>query len=382
MNVLTSSGRAMAVAALALLGGGWALDWPELVVLGLAALVALVAAAGWMALSPDLTVTREISPLRVTEGELSRGVIRVVNRASRRSPPVLAVDHVGPRPVVIPLPSLAGGERSSAGYPLPTAHRGLYTVGPLTVGHSDPLRLMRLTTDYAAPTVLRVHPRVRAVAPMPTGRSADMDGPTSATAPRGGVAFHSLREYEPGDDHRLIHAKSTARTGVLIVRHNVVPEEPRMLVALDTSAAPYTDESFEDAVRIAASLAVAAVEGGFPMQLRTTGGERASARGRGQSPELLDLLAGVRRTPGDPGLSALAEMAPREDGLALTVVTGRPEPGTRVAVSRVRSRFSMICLVEVGRHAGRPPEPVPGALVVQVESSEEFPVIWDRLVSR
>lgn len=381
MNVLTGSGRAMTVAALALLVGGWALDWPELVALGLAALVALVAAAGWMALSPDLVVTREISPLRVTEGELSRGVIRVVNRSSRRSPPVLAVDHVGPRQVVIPLPSLAGGERSAAGYPLPTGHRGLFTVGPLTVGHSDPLRLMRLTSDYAAPTVLRVHPRISVVAPMPTGRSADMDGPTSATAPRGGVAFHSLREYEPGDDHRLIHAKSSARTGVLTVRHNVVPEEPRMLVALDTSAAPYTDDSFEDAVRIAASLAVAAAVGGFPMQLRTTGGERASSRSRDQEATMLDLLAGVRRTPGDQGLWALGEMAPQELGLALAVVTGRPAPVMRTAVSRVRARFSMISVVEVGRRTG-PPEPLAGALIVQVESSEEFPAVWDRLVSR
>ena len=54
--------------------------------------------------------------------------------------------------MTVPLSSLGGGEHSAAGYPLPTARRGLYTVGPLTVGHTDPLRLMRLTTDYAAPT--------------------------------------------------------------------------------------------------------------------------------------------------------------------------------------------------------------------------------------
>jgi uncharacterized protein (DUF58 family) len=379
--MLTSSGRAVAVAALLLLVSGSWLNWPELVVLGLAALVALVIAALWMALSPDLAVTREVSPLRVTEGELSRGVITVVNRASRRSPPVLAIDHIGDRRVVIPMPSLGGGERKSASYPLPTDRRGLHTVGPLTVGHTDPLRLMSLTTDYPTRTVLRVHPRVQHVVAMPTGRSADMDGPTTATAPRGGVAFHSLRNYEPGDDHRLIHAKSTARLGVLTVRHNVVPEEPRMLVVLDTSTAPYSDESFEDAVRIAASLAVAAARGGFPLQLRTTGGERTVVRGRDEQAELLDVLAGVHRTAEDPGLSALRQMAPQEDGLALAVVTGQPDPQMRAAVSRVRDHFAMVSLVQVGKPSGRA-VPLAGAFVVGVETSDDFPGTWNRVVTR
>jgi len=155
-----------------------------------------------------------------------------------------------------------------------------------------------------------------------------------------------------------------------------------MLVVLDTSAAPYTDASFEDAVRVTASLAVAAVEGGFPLQLRTTGGERSAVRGTDDRPELLDLLAGVERTDDDPGLAALREMAPPENGVALAVVTGQPDPDRRAAVGRVRNQFAMVSLVHVGQRPGDRVVPLPGAFAVGIETSDDFPATWNRLVTR
>ncbi|ONH57003.1 hypothetical protein CcI49_26595 [Frankia sp. CcI49] len=379
---ITGSGVAMAAATAVLIAAGLVLDYPELLALGLVAGVALLCAAGWMTVTPDVTLIREIHPPSVFQGDGARALVTVTNAARRRSPPILAAETVGEQTVAVALPSLAPGARFQAAYPLPTDRRGVFEVGPLVVGHTDPLRLLHVGRAFPDRSTLRVHPRIHTVDPLPTGGSPDMDGPTSATSPLGGVAFHSLREYVRGDDLRLIHWRSTARTGKMMVRHNVVPNEPRMTVVLDTSAAPYAGDYFEDAVRVAASLAVSGAHHGFPVELWTTGGRRGAAESSRDVAGLLDLLAAVAPADDDPGLAELTRMTPGEDGMVLGVVTGQP-PGARLgAVSAVRSRFAMASVVCVGEEHGRPGLPVRGALTVNVRTSDDFAAVWNSWVRR
>src|SRR3954464_6800632 len=123
--MLTSTGRAVAAAAVMLLAAGALLDYPELVTLGLGCLFALVLAEAWMIMRPHLRVVREIQPARVFEGQGARGVLTLTNAARRRSPPGLAVERARPRQVAVPLPSVAGRAVHTAVYPLPTERRGI-----------------------------------------------------------------------------------------------------------------------------------------------------------------------------------------------------------------------------------------------------------------
>ncbi|HKE76809.1 MAG TPA: DUF58 domain-containing protein [Acidimicrobiales bacterium] len=381
-RVLTGTGRAVALVGPGLVALGVATGWTELLALGVACLLALVAALWWLLRRPELVASRTIAPARVNEGEPAAASLVLRNAGRRRSPPLLASEAVGRRRVGVRLPSLAPDASTSVSYALPTDRRGLYEVGPLTIARSDPLRLVLVARQHGSTSTLMVHPRVHDVAPVPAGRARDMDGPTSTAAPLGGIAFHSLREYVPGDDLRLVHWRSSARTGQLMVRHNVVPNEPRLQVVLDVSAAAYPDDSFEDAVRVAASWAVAACRANFPLRLVTTGGGVAAAdRGDGGAAAILDLLAAVRPERANPGLAALVGLAADQEGVSLGVVTGQPDPRVLDAVSAVRGRYDMVSVVQVGEQYDRPPVPIPGAFVVNCRTSDDFAYTWNREVA-
>src|SRR5216110_1516753 len=99
----TGSGLLLAGAAAALLGLGWLAGYPELVAAGFACLAALLVAALWMLLRPDLAAVRDVRPQRVSPGEEAFGVLTLTNEAHRRSPPILAAESVAGFRIQVPI---------------------------------------------------------------------------------------------------------------------------------------------------------------------------------------------------------------------------------------------------------------------------------------
>ncbi len=332
---------------------------------GLGLGLALAAALAWATRAPQLSAHQVLAPPVVGVGDASHAAIVVRNEGSGASAPVRAANQVGGREVSVDIPRLAPGEQHRAEVLLPTDRRGHLEVGPLTIDRADPFGLVRATTHRGGTTTLVVHPAVHPMTTLPTGHRRELEGSTTARPQEGGISFHSLRSYEPGDDLRLIHWRSVAKTGSLMVRKNVLTSEPRLMVVLDTWAGSYADDSFEDAASVAASLVSAGAESRYPVTFRTTGGlggeVAPSGDGRG---EVMRILAGVEPSDDDPGLNAVVRFAERVEGVSLGAVTGQPSADRTAGITRVRPRFDMVTVVQVGERFDRPAMRIPGALVI------------------
>jgi uncharacterized protein (DUF58 family) len=380
---LTGSGWAALVGGVVLLGAAGLLDYVELAVIGVACLVALLLALVWVQRPPLLLVERDVEPRRVIAGDDARAALIVTNGSSRMSLPLAARDRIdrgwrGTSLRAVPLPRLRGGASVATGYPLPTAQRATLRIGPLAVVREDPFGLVRIEQVRGDTITAFVHPRTFDLRPMPATFERSLEGPTSDSAPHGSQAFHQLREYVPGDDRRMIHWRSSARTGTLIVKQHIDTSLPDLTVVLDTRAGQWDPDSFEVAVEVAASLLVACARQSFPARLRTTDGQRWDAPfGQPAATFFLDRLAGVSPVAGGDLRGTSRALDTAAPGYAAVVVTARPTTDDVRSMAPLVRRFSSVTLVDA-RPGDRAPSPVPGVRVIAARSGAEFADRWNR----
>nr|WP_240898173.1 DUF58 domain-containing protein [Agromyces luteolus] len=183
--------------------------------------------------------------------------------------------------------------------------------------------------------MLHVHPRTIAVSALSTGFLRDLEGSPTRDLTASDIAFHALREYQPGDDRRYIHWRSSAKTGTFMVRQFEETRRSRLMVLLDLAADAYEDEEdFELAVSVAASIGARAIRDARSLAFVVSGRDRL-----GREPDTRG-EAGSRRGLANP--AALGGVgAPRRR---------QPAIGELPTASRDRL-LDALCLVEADDHA-------------------------------
>ena len=374
--MLTSNGRTLLAFALVTAIGGFAFGYPALAAIGLAFVIILAVAGVWVARRPRVDATRTVRPERVTVGGEAVSEMHIHNRSRRRTAGGLAIEAFGDRQIPVVLPALDPGASETIMQPLPTDKRGVYRVGPLLVSRSDPFGLIRIGQEQRDLATLYVHPRIFDLKPFPSGLNRDLDGPDLGDAPEGGITFQNLREYVEGDDLRLVHWRSYARTGTLMVRHNVDSHQPRSLIVLDSRSGVHDDDSFEAAVEATASIMIASMLRRFPFRLETTCG---TTIGEGLTrAAALDKLAAL-----EPGTGGSIEQTVRRigrdpGGASLAVITGRCSSRDLAFLSPLRNRFEITTIARFGTQATGEINLSAGAVLVNAASTTEFARAWNR----
>jgi uncharacterized protein (DUF58 family) len=242
---------------------GYGLGWVELVVIAWAGAVLAVVAVLYLIGRSPFRVTLVLPHRRVVVGEPARGAVTLTNPTTRRVLGATVEIPVGAGLAELAMPSLRPGASFTNEFAIPTLRRGVIPVGPVRTVRADPIGLVRRELVWTQGQDLVVHPRTVGVPSTSTGLIRDLEGTPTRDLTASDVAFHALREYQPGDDRRYIHWKSSAKTGTFMVRQFEQTRRSHLVVALSLATSDYaTEEEFELAVSVAGSLGVRAIRDG------------------------------------------------------------------------------------------------------------------------
>ena len=207
----------------------------------------------------------------------------------------------------------AGGERLVT-WETPLPRRGRHRLPGARVTTRFPFGLFHKAGRVRLDDEILVFP---AVTPLASSlrRALAAGGPRAAPRRGRGHDLYNLREYRSGDDPRLIHWRSTAKAGALMVRELQAETTRDSLIVLEVTG---TDpERVERGLSEAASLAVHLLKTGGRVGVAGAGVGVPLGRGRGHARRILTELA--LWTPG----VARAAPALRVDGVGeIRVVLG------------------------------------------------------------
>ncbi|WP_166984466.1 DUF58 domain-containing protein [Paramicrobacterium fandaimingii] len=269
---VSSTGWLVAIVGIVLLAVGLVLGWAEVVFVGATLVAAFVIAALFTIGRSRFAVSVRLNPRRVTVGERAVGEMIVTNTAQRNSLATTFELPVGDGLAVFDIPGLAPDDGSEELFAVPTAHRAVIIAGPARSVRGDRLGLFRRSVDWTDPIELFVHPRVVRLHPTAAGLVRDLEGQITKKITNNDLAFHALRDYVRGDDVRYVHWRSSARTGQLMVRQFEESRRSQLTIVHSTNKRYYaSEEEFETAVSVTASIATQVIRDGTEISVVTEG---------------------------------------------------------------------------------------------------------------
>ncbi|MEL5991854.1 DUF58 domain-containing protein [Microbacterium phosphatis] len=353
---------------------GLTMGWREVTVAAVVVTVVIALCLLFLIGRTTYDVRLDLSRTRVVVGERAIGALTLANSGSRAILPSRVVLPVGTGRGVFGIKHLSPGEEVEELFAIPTTRRAVLPVGPVSIVRGDPLGLFERVDSRDEPVDLFVHPRTVRFDGQSLGFVRDLEGMTSRDLARDDIAFHALSEYQPGDDLRHVHWRSTARTGTLMMRTYEQTRRSHFVIGLSSHPGEYAHpDEFELAVSAAGSLGLRALRDAYRVDVRTQAGKLRTDTQK----HLLDALSGVDSTrPRDGSTAALAGTvsagAPAAAVVVLVCGSRVPAPQLQSAVSRLPlGSRALVVVAALGEEAGR--RRIGDADVITIGALEHLP---------
>ena len=337
--MLTRSGLGAVLAAVVLGVLGWWWNYEELVVVALGTAIIVLLAIIVARRPLRAGIERRIRTIRVPRGDPVRVTYRIRNETTHRSGRATLLDRCDGTEIQVAIDPVPAGGIVNLAASLPTRRRGVFELGPLDTQKIDPFFLAvgrwRIEHDLGHLSTVTVHPKVyELLGPQGSSRVVENESIVRRAAADPLSGFVSMREYVAGDDPRLIHWPTTARTGTLMVREHVEVRRPEFTIVVDAAAAVGTADDFEEIVDAAATVAVHALRTGLDVVVRTTNPDHAGRPNplRAES-DVLDLLTPVQQIESHEATHVASLFDHGFDHTSVLMVTGPNGPMTRISMN-------------------------------------------------
>ncbi len=248
----TTRASCLIAAGVTAIGCGLLLGIVDLARAGVLALaVPLLSAAVVLRSQVRLANRRSAEPTRASAGDTVVVNLSITNRSLLPTGALMLEDQLPDQlsgRARFVLDSLRSRETRTVSYRMPRLPRGRYRCGPLHIRLTDPFHLVDVRRSFTASNEVVVAPIVEPLRTLYPPRSMDVgDHAGSHSIGTRGADDASTREYRTGDDLRKIHWRSTARTGVMMVRQEERPWRGEVTLLLDLRSGSHVEASGDDA---------------------------------------------------------------------------------------------------------------------------------------
>jgi uncharacterized protein (DUF58 family) len=372
-----------AVAAVALVLAGTALDAPIVMILGIVTLLLETIRQPWARYGlRDVTYRRHLATDRTTWGDEIPLTVEVWNRKGLPLAWLRADDEMT-HGVVVRERALVEGERGSGvlrnvwtlapfervirRFHVGADRRGVFVLGPVELSVGDLIARRAATEARPATQTFLVRPRTVATPALERPERWGGVERVRAGLSEDPARFAGVRPYEPGDPLRRIHPRASARLGRPVTKRFEPSREREFLIALDvqTDHGPAWDVTFDDdaveglyvvAASIARSLAVERAAFGIAAA-GYSGAETRLAHvpisaAPGQAERVLDLLARLSSHASAPfeRLLVFVHRVARP-GTTVLVVTARDPSPFAAHLRRIERSGCRVVVVACGSGA-------------------------------